>query len=108
MDSDIAMCESEARQRVSLEKSALWWVINPNVRGLVGYPNQSKGGDGLPAWTSTDRAISQGRISTTKITRRCPALSPLEGNPQFEAIQARMIEHLNSERQKLGLEPVSS
>ena len=55
-----------------------------------------------------DRAISQGLITTTKITRQWPALSPLEGNPQFEAIQARMIEHLNNERQKLGLDPVST
>jgi len=37
-----------------------------------------------------------------------PALSPLERNPQFEAIQERMIEHLNSELQKLGLDPVST
>ena len=55
-----------------------------------------------------DRAISQGLITTTKITRQWPALSPLEGDPKFEAIQARMIKHLNSERQKLGLEPVST
>jgi TolB-like protein/Tfp pilus assembly protein PilF len=55
-----------------------------------------------------DRAISQGLITTTKITREWPALSPLEGNPQFEAIQTRMIEHLNNERQKLGLDPLST
>ena len=30
----------------------------------------------------------------------------LDGNPEYEAMQARMIEHLNRERQKLGLEPV--
>ena len=28
--------------------------------------------------------------------------------PQFEALQARMIKHLNNERQKLGLDPVST
>ena len=31
----------------------------------------------------------------------------LDENPEYEAMQARMIEHLNRERQKLGLEPVS-
>lgn len=55
-----------------------------------------------------DRAISDGFITTLRITREWPALSPLEGDPRFEAIQARMIEHLNSEREKLGLEPVST
>ena len=31
-----------------------------------------------------------------------------DGNPHYEAIQARMIEHLNSERAELGLEPIST
>lgn len=98
--------ESSARLRIDLEKPALWRVINPNVRGTVGYPvsyqlrpnanavsllsaddfpqrragftdyhlwvtpyhpreryaagnypNQSRGGDGLPRWTAADRSI---------------------------------------------------
>jgi TolB-like protein len=55
-----------------------------------------------------DRAISMGFITTAKITLGWPALASLEGHPKFEAIQAGMIEHLNNERQKLGLEPVST
>jgi len=35
-----------------------------------------------------------------------PLLKPLEGEPRYEKIQAQMLEHLNSERAKLGLEPV--
>ncbi len=70
--------------------------------------HQALAGDIEASLDYLNRAISQGLITTTKITRQWPALSPLEGNPQFEAIQARMIEHLNNERQKLGLEPVSS
>ncbi len=70
--------------------------------------HQALAGNQEASLDSLDRAISQGLITTTKITRQWPALSPLEGNPQFEAIQTRMIEHLNNERQKLGLEPVSS
>ena len=106
MDSELATHEGEARLRISLEKPALWRVINPNVNGPIGYPvsyqlkpganavsllspddfvqqragftnyhlwvtpynpqerfaagtypNQSKGGAGLPAWTSADRQI---------------------------------------------------
>jgi len=70
--------------------------------------HQTLAGDIEAGLDYLNRAISQGYITTTKITREWPALSTLEGNPQFEAIQARMIEHLNNERQKLGLEPVST
>ena len=69
---------------------------------------QALAGDIEASLDYLNRAISQGLITTTKITREWPALSPLEGNPQFEAIQDRMIEHLNNERQKLGLDPVST
>jgi len=55
-----------------------------------------------------DRAISRGFISTTRIAREWPYLEPLEGDPRYEAIQARMIEHLNTERAELGLDPVEA
>jgi tetratricopeptide (TPR) repeat protein len=54
------------------------------------------------------RAIDRGLISSTRIVREWPALEPLEGDPRYEVIQARMLEHLNREREKLGLEPVSA
>ncbi len=69
--------------------------------------HQALAGDIEASLDYLNSAISQGLITTTKITRGWPALSPLEGNPQFEVIQARMIEHLNKERQKLELDPVS-
>jgi TolB-like protein/Tfp pilus assembly protein PilF len=55
-----------------------------------------------------DRAVSRGFItSTPRIVREYPYLATLEGDPRFEAIQAKMLEHLNAERAELGLEPVS-
>jgi len=54
-----------------------------------------------------DDAISGGLITSSRITSEWPALEPLEGDPLFEVIQARMIEHMNSEREKLGLEPAT-
>ncbi len=55
-----------------------------------------------------DQAISRGFISTSaRISFEFPHLGSLEGDPRYEAIQARMIEHLNVERAELGLEPVS-
>ena len=106
VDASTPATEQAARRRVSIERPALWRVINPNVIGPLGYPvsyqlrpkanavpllstddfpqqragftnfhlwvtpyspreryaagmypNQSEGGDGLPEWTSADRAI---------------------------------------------------
>jgi TolB-like protein len=54
-----------------------------------------------------DRAIALGEITTLRMTIGRPALEPLEGDPRYEAIQARMVEHLNDEREKLGLEPAT-
>jgi len=55
-----------------------------------------------------DRAVKAGAVTSTRMVTDFPMLAPLEGDPRFEAIQTRMIEHLNSERQKLGLEPVKA
>jgi primary-amine oxidase len=98
--------EQEAKLHIMMDKPALWRVINPNVKGPLGYPvsyeiipthaalsllspkdypqrragftdyhlwvtpynpeeryaggmypNQSKGGDGLPSWTKSNRSI---------------------------------------------------
>ncbi len=108
IDPEIARSENQAKLQISLERPALWRVINPDVRGPVGYPRsyeikpganavslllrddfpqrragftdhhlwvtpyhaeeryaagdypgQSKGGAGLPTWTSGDRAIER-------------------------------------------------
>jgi TolB-like protein/Tfp pilus assembly protein PilF len=53
-------------------------------------------------------AIDGGLIVSTRISREYPYFRELDGLPEFEAIQARMIEHLNRERAELGLEPVSA
>jgi Tfp pilus assembly protein PilF len=54
-----------------------------------------------------DRAVDLGATTSKRMAFDWPQLAPLEGDPRFEAIQARMIEHVNSERQKLGLEPAT-
>ena len=51
-------------------------------------------------------AIDSGMITSTKISKEYPYFRELDGNPEYEAIQARMIEHLNNEREQLGLPPV--
>ena len=53
-------------------------------------------------------AVDGGAIFATRITDDLPYFKNLEGDPEYEAIQSRMIEHLNRERNKLGLEPIST
>jgi tetratricopeptide (TPR) repeat protein len=53
------------------------------------------------------KSIDGGFIAFLRIARSFPQLEPLEGDPRFEAIQARMIDKLNTERAALGLEPAS-
>jgi len=56
-----------------------------------------------------ERAVEFGLVlSAPSLAADWAALEVLEGDPRYEAIQARMYEHMNSERQKLGLEPVST
>lgn len=51
-------------------------------------------------------AVDEGLTISAGITRVSPALRIFEGDEEFEAIQQRMIDHLNGERAQLGLEPV--
>ena len=53
-------------------------------------------------------AVDSGKVYSVRIADDLPQLSELEGMTEYEAIQSRMIEHLNNERRKLGLEPVST
>jgi tetratricopeptide (TPR) repeat protein len=53
-------------------------------------------------------AVDGGQIFAARITDDLPFFADFEGDPEYEAIQARMIEHLNRERAALGLEPVKT
>ncbi len=54
-------------------------------------------------------AVDKGSSEWRAVERLAgPALKVLEGDAEYEAIQARMFEHLNAERKELGLEPMST
>ena len=53
-------------------------------------------------------AVDGGFVLSSRIADDMPYFRDLEGDPEYEAIQARMIEHLNAERAALGLEPVET
>ncbi len=53
-------------------------------------------------------SIDGGIITSIRISDDMPYFNDLEGIAEYEAIQSRMIEHLNHERALLGLEPRST
>jgi hypothetical protein len=63
-------------------------------------------GDTDQALSRLAQAIDGGLIVSARISHEYPYFRELDGNPDYEAIQQRMIEHLNRERAQLGLEPV--
>ena len=52
-------------------------------------------------------AIEKGGIYASRIAWEFPALTPLEGDLRFEALQTKMIENMNHQRSILGLEPAT-
>jgi hypothetical protein len=54
------------------------------------------------------QAVDAGMVFGVEFAWRWPEMEIFTGEPRYEAIQARMWEHLNSERAELGLDPVTS
>ena len=77
-----------------------FWVYEAAYYALADNPDE--------ALRHLAAAIDQGFIASTRITDDLPFFSNLEGDPEYEAIQARMVEHLNAERAALGLDPVTA
>jgi TolB-like protein/tetratricopeptide (TPR) repeat protein len=64
-------------------------------------------GDYDTAQEHLSMSIDGGYIGSTRLTRLWPAFEPLEADSRYQAIQKRMITHLNEERKALGLEPIA-
>ncbi len=54
-----------------------------------------------------ERAFDQGLVMDLTAPKAWPLFQPLRGDPRFEAARTRMLDHLNTERTGMGLEPVS-
>jgi TolB-like protein len=54
------------------------------------------------------QAVDEGMSIGTPLDRVWQELDVLRTDPRFEAVEARMFEHLNAERAALGLEPISA
>jgi tetratricopeptide (TPR) repeat protein len=65
-------------------------------------------GDPERAMALLGQAVDKGMFFPVKFAEFWPEMAVFSGDPRFEAIQARMLEHANAERAELGLEPVST
>ncbi len=63
-------------------------------------------GDHETALSRLTRAFEGGFTVDGRLSKFWPMFAPLDGDPRYEAIVTRMIQHLNSERAKLGLAPI--
>jgi hypothetical protein len=65
-------------------------------------------GDQTRALSLLQQAADRGLVLSIRLEEAWPALHALAGDPEFEAIQTRIFEHMNAERAELGLEPLST
>lgn len=65
-------------------------------------------GDHEVALSKLERALEGGFTVNPQLSKTWPMFEPLDGDPRFEGTLNRMVEHLNSERAKMGFPPVKN
>jgi len=65
-------------------------------------------GDNEQAIAVLSAAVDQGLLLAVRTEKAWPELKALAGDPEYEAIQIRMIEQLNAQRTALGLGPMQT
>ena len=79
---------------------------NPNL-GFAEAVYAVLDGDHDTALTKLARAFEVGVSFDPNLSNSWPMFEALEGDAEYEAILRRKIDHLNSERSKMGLGPIS-
>ncbi len=100
---DQAMAALEVTNQLTLSQGIIGGELLMVVaahHAMAGQPEQ--------ALRRLAEAVDGGLILSSRISKEYPYFRRLDGNPEYEAIQQRMIEHLNRERKILGLEPIST
>jgi TolB-like protein/Tfp pilus assembly protein PilF len=98
--------DAMTRLRTSCEKSLADGLTTSGLL-MTAVTYHAMANERESALTRLAQAIDRGFVFSVRMAQDFPALRDLEGDPKFEAIQDRMIEHLNRERALLGLGPVS-
>ncbi len=65
-------------------------------------------GDREHALRQLAEAVDMGLVLATPLSAIWPELEVLAGDPEYETIQAQLLDHANGEREALGLQPIST
>ena len=98
--------DAMARYRRAMD-AGIAMGVQGNFLNLVEAVYFTLAGDPQAALAQLDQGVSDGLVIAGKLADAWAAFRTLEGDPEYEAIQARMFEHLNKERNELGLEPMA-
>jgi TolB-like protein len=99
--------EAMSRSRFALDTLEELGFMNPFI-GLMNGVYFAMLGDREQALLLLAGAVDRGISNGLKLSDGWNGLKVLEGDPEYEAIEARMVEHLNGERAKLDLEPLKT
>ena len=91
------------RSRVALDRLADLAFTNSYI-DFVDSVYWAMMGDHGKALARLANSVDTGYLSGTRLSEGWGALNVLQGDPEYEAIQQRMFDHLNEERDELGLE----
>ena len=69
---------------------------------------EAEDGEQAKALEYLGKAVDRGMMVTARITDTYPWYTGMEGVPEYEAIQARMVDNINEQRALLGLDPIES
>jgi TolB-like protein/Tfp pilus assembly protein PilF len=97
----------DAMQRVQrVNANLLKQGINHPVFFMGEAAHQALAGNIESSLEFLDKAVARGATSRLPMVLDWPQFELLQGDPRYEAIQARMLQHINTERAQLNLEPV--
>ena len=96
-----------SRSRKALDSLDELGFRNPNLTYMNGV-YYAMAGDREQALTLLAEAVDSGVIQGMRLAEGWDGLRVLEGDPTYEAIQDRMLQHLNAERAELGLESIET
>ncbi len=94
------------RSRAGLDELAKLGFSNSNL-DFIGAVYATMAGDHPAALALLTSAVDRDYLTPGKLSNGWQALAELEGDPEYEALQARMLEHVNHERAELGLEALT-
>jgi len=112
----IAFCYQRLGNQEKFEEALSQFEAALDYQSLIGANNHwfafaeavfaVLAGDHETALSKLQQALEGGFTVNPQLSKTWPMFEPLNGDPRFEGIMNRMVEHLNSERAKMGLTPL--